>query len=114
MSDYNKQTVAQLRQMLKDRGIASTGLTRKAQIVERLEEADSGGVENGGGAPAPAEQDASEESQARNSDDAPPGSAEQVEEEEADDVSEGPDVPGPALLEAGGKLTPTIKYCAQG
>ena len=38
MADYNKQTVAQLRQLLKDRGIPSTGLTRKAQIVEKLEE----------------------------------------------------------------------------
>ena len=44
MADYNKQTVAQLRQLLKDRGIPSTGLTRKAQIVEKLEEADSADV----------------------------------------------------------------------
>src|SRR4051812_25685198 len=43
MADYNKQTVAQLRQLLKDRGIPSTGLTRKAQIVEKLEEADGEG-----------------------------------------------------------------------
>lgn len=41
MSDYNKQTVANLRQLLKDRGIPSTGLTRKAQIIEKLEEWDS-------------------------------------------------------------------------
>ena len=41
MSDYSKQTVAQLRQLLKDRGIPSTGLQRKAQIIERLEEADN-------------------------------------------------------------------------
>ena len=40
MADYNKQTVAQLRQLLKDRGIPSTGLTRKAQIIEELEKAD--------------------------------------------------------------------------
>lgn len=40
MAEYSKQTVAQLRQLLKDRGIPSTGLQRKAQIVERLEEAD--------------------------------------------------------------------------
>jgi ribosomal protein S30 len=40
MSDYNKQTVANLRQLLKDRGIPSTGLTRKAQIIEKLEEWD--------------------------------------------------------------------------
>lgn len=41
MADYSKQTVAQLRQLLKDRSIPSTGLTRKAQIIEKLEEADS-------------------------------------------------------------------------
>ncbi|KAF2028155.1 hypothetical protein EK21DRAFT_70301 [Setomelanomma holmii] len=40
MTDYNKQTVAQLRTLLKDRGIPSTGLTRKVQIIEKLEEAD--------------------------------------------------------------------------
>ena len=43
MADYNKQTVAQLRQILKDRGIPSTGLTRKAQIIEKLEEVDAEG-----------------------------------------------------------------------
>jgi hypothetical protein len=41
MTDYSKQTVAQLRQLLKDRSIPSTGLTRKAQIVEKLEEYDT-------------------------------------------------------------------------
>ncbi|RMZ67959.1 SAP domain [Pyrenophora seminiperda CCB06] len=41
MTDYSKQTVAQLRQLLKDRSIPSTGLTRKAQIIEKLEEADA-------------------------------------------------------------------------
>src|SRR3954468_3038224 len=40
MADYNKLTVANLRQLLKDRHIPSTGLTRKAQIIEKLEEAD--------------------------------------------------------------------------
>jgi hypothetical protein len=40
MTDYNKLTVANLRQLLKDRSIPSTGLTRKAQIVAKLEEAD--------------------------------------------------------------------------
>lgn len=44
MPDYNKQTVAQLRQLLKDRSIPSTGLTRKAQIIEKLEEADGAGT----------------------------------------------------------------------
>jgi hypothetical protein len=41
MTDYSKQTVAQLRQLLKDRNIPSTGLTRKAQIVEKLAEYDT-------------------------------------------------------------------------
>jgi uncharacterized membrane protein YgcG len=41
MTDYSKQTVAQLRQLLKDRSIPSTGLTRKAQIVEKLAEYDT-------------------------------------------------------------------------
>ncbi|CAI6336953.1 unnamed protein product [Periconia digitata] len=40
MTDYNKQTVANLRQLLKERSIPSTGLTRKAQIIEKLEEWD--------------------------------------------------------------------------
>ena len=40
MTDYNKLTVANLRALLKDRSIPSTGLTRKAQIIEKLEEAD--------------------------------------------------------------------------
>lgn len=43
MTDYNKLTVANLRAVLKDRGIPSTGLTRKAQIIEKLEEADREG-----------------------------------------------------------------------
>ncbi|OCK79136.1 hypothetical protein K432DRAFT_444127 [Lepidopterella palustris CBS 459.81] len=41
MTDYNKLTVANLRQLLKDRNIPSTGLTRKAHIIEKLEEADN-------------------------------------------------------------------------
>ncbi|KAJ4363520.1 hypothetical protein N0V83_009815 [Neocucurbitaria cava] len=45
MSDYSKQTVAQLRQLLKERGIPSTGLQRKAQIIEKLEEADGASAE---------------------------------------------------------------------
>ena len=36
MTDYDKMTVANLRALLKDRGIPSTGLTRKAQIIEKL------------------------------------------------------------------------------
>ncbi|ORY15137.1 hypothetical protein BCR34DRAFT_598615 [Clohesyomyces aquaticus] len=40
MTDYNKLTVANLRQLLKDRHIPSTGLTRKAQIIEKLQEQD--------------------------------------------------------------------------
>ncbi|KAL5114880.1 hypothetical protein ACEQ8H_007198, partial [Pleosporales sp. CAS-2024a] len=75
MADYNKQTVAQLRQVLRDRGIASTGLTRKAQIVERLEEADRAGDDDGQDV-APAAQEAQGE-------------------------DEGADTPGPALSEVG-------------
>lgn len=45
MPNYSKQTVAQLRQLLKERSIPSTGLTRKAQIIEKLEEADSAGAD---------------------------------------------------------------------
>lgn len=74
MADYNKQTVAQLRQILKDRGIPSTGLTRKAQIVERLEEEDAKGEE----AEAP--------------------------EPEVQEAAEGEKAPGPALSETGGML----------
>ncbi|KAK3718201.1 hypothetical protein LTR37_005316 [Vermiconidia calcicola] len=37
MTDYNKLKVPELKDLLKDRGIPSTGLTRKAQIVEALE-----------------------------------------------------------------------------
>lgn len=40
MVDYAKLTVANLRGILKERGIPSTGLTRKQQIVDRLEESD--------------------------------------------------------------------------
>jgi hypothetical protein len=47
--EYGSLTVAVLRAILKERGIASTGLTRKAQIIEKLEEDDarktSGGPE---------------------------------------------------------------------
>ncbi|KAF2875309.1 hypothetical protein BDV95DRAFT_538912 [Massariosphaeria phaeospora] len=50
MSDYNKQTVANLRQVLKDRAIPSTGLTRKAQIIEKLAEWDKAQASNGASA----------------------------------------------------------------
>ncbi|KAF2751311.1 hypothetical protein M011DRAFT_464038 [Sporormia fimetaria CBS 119925] len=41
MTDYEKMKVTDLRSLLKERGIPSTGLTRKAQIIEKLEEHDS-------------------------------------------------------------------------
>ncbi|KAH9866681.1 hypothetical protein J1614_008374 [Plenodomus biglobosus] len=92
MSDYNKQTVAQLRQLLKDRGIPSTGLTRKAQIVEKLEEADSAGAE-ASDAPEASEDVA----------DAPPDPVDQVEQEAGHDAQPPQaQVPGPALSDAGG------------
>ncbi|CAO2651567.1 Nn.00g041370.m01.CDS01 [Neocucurbitaria sp. VM-36] len=80
MPDYSKQTVAQLRQLLKERGIPSTGLQRKAQIIEKLEEADIASTET------PEAQGTSNDTQ-----DAPPDPVEQAEQE----------VPGPALAEAG-------------
>lgn len=41
MEDYNKLKVAELRDVLKQRGIPSTGLSRKQQIVEALEAHDA-------------------------------------------------------------------------
>ncbi|EOA83461.1 hypothetical protein ACJQWK_00458 [Exserohilum turcicum] len=79
MADYNKQTVAQLRQILKDRGIPSTGLTRKAQIIEKLEEAD-GAVQASSAPPEPVAQ------------------AGEADPRQAPSEAE---APGPALAEAG-------------
>lgn len=91
MADYSKQTVAQLRQILKDRGIPSTGLTRKAQIIEKLEDAD--GALEATNAPEAGDDGA----------DAPSDAAEQVDKE-VDEKHVVPKVeaPGPALEEAGG------------
>jgi hypothetical protein len=92
MADYSKQTVAQLRQLLKDRSIPSTGLTRKAQIIEKLEEADNEG------------EGAQDETPATNeSDDAPADVVEQVEKEAEEPEGAKEKVPGPALSEAGGR-----------
>ncbi|KAF2719471.1 hypothetical protein K431DRAFT_286763 [Polychaeton citri CBS 116435] len=44
---YSDLKVNELRQLLKDRGIPSTGLTRKAQIVEELERNDAAKTEGG-------------------------------------------------------------------
>ena len=41
MADYGKLKVTELKEMLKERGIPSTGLSRKAQIVEALEAYDA-------------------------------------------------------------------------
>ncbi|KAF1987940.1 hypothetical protein K402DRAFT_392224 [Aulographum hederae CBS 113979] len=41
MTDYSKETVARLRQILKEKGIPSTGLTRKQQIIEKIQEFDA-------------------------------------------------------------------------
>ena len=95
MADYNKQTVAQLRQLLKDRGIPSTGLARKAQIVEKLEEADNAGT----GAP--------EASNA--TEDATP-SAQELEQAEDGSAREEA-VPGPPLEEAGGVFDASVEAC---
>ncbi|KAI4691927.1 uncharacterized protein J4E84_002895 [Alternaria hordeiaustralica] len=93
MTDYSKQTVAQLRQVLKDRSIPSTGLTRKAQIIEKLQEADLA-------AETPNAPDEGTESA-----DAPPDAVEQVNTEVGDDTAIKEQVPGPALSEAGGMRT---------
>jgi len=95
MADYSKQTVAQLRQLLKDRSIPSTGLTRKAQIIEKLEEADAAEISNS--TELPNEMVASAENA-----DAPPNPVEQVKGE----VGQDEDVPGPALSEAGEPAQP--------
>ncbi|KAK4541313.1 hypothetical protein LTR36_008071 [Oleoguttula mirabilis] len=47
-TDYSKLKVTELRELLKERGIASTGLTRKQQIVDALEAKD-GEVSGAGG-----------------------------------------------------------------
>ncbi|KAH7065758.1 hypothetical protein BKA63DRAFT_164296 [Paraphoma chrysanthemicola] len=111
MTDYNKQTVAQLRALLKDRGIPSTGLTRKAQIIEKLEEVDqslsgesqvddhvarapNSGRETSNDAPT------ATAPQIQSADDASPNPVIQMENEEA--VSgQSEEVPGPPLAEAG-------------
>lgn len=41
MAEYQEKTVADLRQELRERGIPGTGLTRKQQIIEKLEENDA-------------------------------------------------------------------------
>lgn len=42
--DYEKLTVVRLREIFKERGIPATGLTRKAQLIEKLREVDSAGA----------------------------------------------------------------------
>jgi hypothetical protein len=120
MADYNKQTVAQLRQLLKDRGIPSTGLTRKAQIVEKLVDADQSNeatpvTDADANAPDATENaTASEAAPAASIDDALPDSVEQVDEEaEKDTAVEKPEVPGPALADAGGKFTDIANFAHQ-
>lgn len=56
MTDYSKNTVAQIREIFKERGIAATGLTKKAQLIARLEEHDAELATNEA---APAEEEAS-------------------------------------------------------
>ena len=41
MTDYNKFKVTELKELLKERGIRSTGLSRKQQIIEALEKQDA-------------------------------------------------------------------------
>jgi hypothetical protein len=69
MTDYNKLTVANLKGLLKERGIPQTGLTRKAQIIEALEARDNEGesaaaeAEAGGDAPEPQQEERATEAQ---------------------------------------------------
>jgi hypothetical protein len=107
MTDYSKQTVAQLRQLLKDRSIPSTGLTRKAQIIEKLEEADA--------AEAPSSVHVPEASNASTENaDAPPGPVEQVQEEVGHASAATQErVPGPALPEARGTRSTAILLAFQ-
>lgn len=41
MTDYSKLKVAELKDLLKERGIPPTGLTRKQQLIDALEEDDN-------------------------------------------------------------------------
>ncbi|KAH7076101.1 hypothetical protein FB567DRAFT_596726 [Paraphoma chrysanthemicola] len=111
MTDYNKQTVAQLRTLLKDRGIPSTGLTRKAQIIEKLEEADQSlsGESQAGEHVARAPNSGRETSndaptstapQTQPMDDAPLNPANEVDNEEVV-PGQSEEAPGPPIAEAG-------------
>ncbi|KAF2821335.1 hypothetical protein CC86DRAFT_359086 [Ophiobolus disseminans] len=101
MADYSKQTVAQLRQVLKDRGIPSTGLTRKAQIVEKLEEADAAedGAQQANDEAVGAKEDAQADEPPTIA--APSDPVKQVQEEPEGDAKHKDAAPGPALSEAG-------------
>ncbi|KAF1961607.1 hypothetical protein CC80DRAFT_589141 [Byssothecium circinans] len=95
MTDYNKQTVANLRQLLKDRGIPSTGLTRKAQIIEKLEEWDTTqsapAAEKADGTPA-AEKEEEQKDAPMQDADAPAVAAEGPEQDTKDDEAKGEEV----------------------
>ncbi|OCK89061.1 uncharacterized protein K441DRAFT_620083 [Cenococcum geophilum 1.58] len=89
MTDYNKLTVANLRQLLKDRQIPSTGLTRKAQIIQKLKDADQSG-DSSAAPPDTAETSAS----SSHTDDASAKPSEQPEEPAAQHEA----VPGAPIL----------------
>lgn len=80
MADYSKQTVAQLRQVLKERGIPSTGLTRKQQIIDKLQEHDAV-------AASPPAEDASPETEPVAESEAAPEAA--LEDQDATPVADG-------------------------
>jgi len=103
MADYSKQTVAQLRQLLKDRSIPGTGLTRKAQIIEKLQEADAAEAPNS--AQFPNALDARTENA-----DALPDPVEQIKEDvgQDDDVTK-ENFPGPVLSGAEGMRSSAIR-----
>lgn len=92
MTDYSKQTVAQLRQLLKERHIPGTGLTRKAQIIERLQESENAaaGACDGPDAPAPAPAPAPTQA-SHSEDDAPLSESTEAKEHGVEEVSESED-----------------------
>ncbi|KAK0644960.1 Translation initiation factor IF-2 [Lasiodiplodia hormozganensis] len=110
MTDYSKQTVAQLRQVLKERGIPSTGLTRKHQIIEKLQEHDAAAAEEDAStaeaAPVADEPQATPEAQ-----DAPPVSDNVVEAapatpEQKDDGPPSPPVEDATIEKVSGDVAP--------
>ncbi|KAF2426539.1 hypothetical protein EJ08DRAFT_651644 [Tothia fuscella] len=75
--DYDKLKVPELKKLLKDAGIAQTGLSRKAQYIEKLREYD----ENKGSSSAPAGEDQGTPGDANDTDATVTGDATHLSEE---------------------------------